>query len=319
MDGIGEVATTYQEAIELIVAAEAAGYHSARVTQHHFGERNGWLPSPLPFLAAVGQRARRIHLGTVVVTIPLEQPFRLAEDAAVTDLLLDGRLELGLGSGLGPEIFATLGQDFERRRENTASGVDLLLSALRGEPQNEQGTRLQPPNPALLERLWLAVMSDDGARRAANLNLGLLLGRVEHGGWSPVANQIRTTQLYRETLGPLAYQARIAAGRTIYPADDKETAQRDLAEALQPLIVAYVKSGFVPADAPFSDILGRLHIIHGHPDEIVQQLAAEQAAIGWTELLVQVDPGNMPHQKALRAMERVATEIMPKLAIPAHI
>jgi alkanesulfonate monooxygenase SsuD/methylene tetrahydromethanopterin reductase-like flavin-dependent oxidoreductase (luciferase family) len=314
IDGPSEVVAVYEQALELIVAAEALGFHSARVTQHHFGERNGWLPSPLPFLAAAGQRTRRIKLGTVVVTIPLENPFRLAEDAAVTDLLLNGRLELGLGSGLGPEVFATLGVDFESRREQTWEGIEQLLKALRGETLHERGAHLQPPDAALAERLWFAVMSEAGARYAARHNLGLLLGRVEHGGGSPVANQARTTQIYREALGPRAQLARIAAGRTIYVAEDREIAQRDLAEALKPLIAAYGRGGgLIPANAPLSEVLARLHILHGHPEEIAQTLAAEQAAIGWTELLVQVDVGNLPHHKALRNLERIAQEVIPRL------
>jgi alkanesulfonate monooxygenase SsuD/methylene tetrahydromethanopterin reductase-like flavin-dependent oxidoreductase (luciferase family) len=301
------------------VAAEELGYNSARVTQHHFGERNGWLPAPLPFLATVGQRARRIRLGTVVVTMPLEQPVRLAEDAAVTDLLLDGRLELGLGSGLGAEIFATFGRDFEARREQTQAGIDRLLAALRTEPLGEGGRRLQPPNPALADRLWFAVMSENGARYAASRGLGLLLGRVEHGGGSPVANQTRTTRLYRESLGAQSGSARIAAGRTVYPAADRATALRDMALAFEPTIAAYKRGGFVPADATLPQVLTRLHVLYGHPQEIAEILADEQARIGWTELLVQVDPGALPPAKARLALERVALEIAPYLpALPTR-
>lgn len=157
VDRAPDVAGTYDEVLDLIVAAEELGYHSARVTQHHFGERYGRLPSPLPFLVTAAERTRRIRLGTVVITITLEQPLRLAEDAAVTDLLLDGRLELGLGSGFAPDVFAAFGVDIERRRELTTASFQDLQRVLAGEPLDEQGTRLQPPAPTLLDRLWLAV------------------------------------------------------------------------------------------------------------------------------------------------------------------
>lgn len=319
MDGAPPGATVYRQGIELIKAGEDLGAYSARVTQHHFGERYGWLPSPLPFLAAVGQVARQIRLGTVVITIPLEQPLRVAEEAAVTDHLLQGRLELGFGSGLNQAVFTTLRADYNTRREVTRQGLAIIQAALRGEPLDERGTRLQPPAPDLAERLWFAVMSREGAEYAAEHNLGLLLGRVEHGAGSPVANQSQTTQIYREAVKARGDEVRIAAGRTIYPAADRATAERDLAEALQPLREAYVQSGFMPAGATFQELLARLHIIYGHPEEIIETLRREQAAIGWTELLVQVDPGNLPHAKSLKALELLADKVLPYLDLEENI
>ena len=316
VDRAPHIQSTYAEVLDLIVAAEQLGYHSARVTQHHFGERYGRLPSPLPLLVAAAERTRQIRLGTVVITITLEQPLRLAEDAAVTDLLTNGRLELGLGSGFAPDVFAAFGVDIESRRELTTASFECLQRALAGEPLDEQGTRLQPPAPDLLNRLWLAVMSQEGAEHAAQHQMGLLLGRVERGGGSPVANQARTVNTYRTALGAQAADARIAVGRAVYPADDRATAKRDLAEALTQSSKEQIKRGLLAADASLDELLTRFHILHGHPEEIGATLAAEQALLGWSELLVQIDPGDLPHDKALRALERVAQEVAPYLRAP---
>ncbi|MBX3014784.1 MAG: LLM class flavin-dependent oxidoreductase [Caldilineaceae bacterium] len=317
VDRAPDVKSTYAEVLELIVAAEQLGYHSARVTQHHFGERYGRLPAPLPFLVAAAERTQRIRLGTVVITITLEQPLRLAEDAAVTDLLMDGRLELGLGSGFAADVFAAFGVDLEQRRALTTTGFTALRRILAGEPLDDRGTQLQPPDPDLLNRLWLAVMSQEGAAYAAQHQMGLLLGRVERGGGSPVANQALTVNAYRAALGAQVNAARIAVGRAVYPANDRASAKRDLAEALAQSTREHVKRGLLTADASLDEILTRFHILHGHPEEIGMALAAEQAALGWSELLVQIDPGDMPHAKALRALERVAREVAPYLATPA--
>ena len=113
----------YRLATEQIVQAERRGFDSAWVAQHHFDGDEGGLPAPFVFLAHVAARTSRIRLGTGIVTLPLENPVRVAEDAAVFDLISGGRLELGLGSGGTPSAFAAFGRDsadraaiFDRQR-----------------------------------------------------------------------------------------------------------------------------------------------------------------------------------------------------------
>src|ERR1700746_3013460 len=91
-------AERYRLAAEQIVQAEKCGLDSAWIAQHHFHEREGGLPAPFAFLGFVAARTSRIRLGTGIVTLPLENPVRVAEDAAVLDLLCGGRL----GGGGGP-------------------------------------------------------------------------------------------------------------------------------------------------------------------------------------------------------------------------
>ena len=92
-------ADRYRLATEQIVLAERLGLESAWVAQHHFHAGEGGLPSPFVFLASAAAATSRIRLGTGIVTLPLELPIRVAEDAAVCDLLSGGRLEAGGGAG----------------------------------------------------------------------------------------------------------------------------------------------------------------------------------------------------------------------------
>src|SRR6185503_18727813 len=91
-------AERYRLAIAQIVHAERVGFDSAWVAQHHFHEDEGGLPAPFVFLAQVAARTSRIRLGTGIVTLPLELPVRVAEDAAVLDLMRGGRRP-GAGTG----------------------------------------------------------------------------------------------------------------------------------------------------------------------------------------------------------------------------
>src|SRR3954453_4569961 len=84
------------QSIDLAVAAEELGVDGAYVRVHHFARQ---LASSFPLLAAMAARTSRIELGTGVIDMRYENPLYMAEEAAATDLLADGRLQLGVSRG----------------------------------------------------------------------------------------------------------------------------------------------------------------------------------------------------------------------------
>src|SRR5215467_6534389 len=87
----GPAIERYRLATAQIVQAERCGFDSAWIAQHHFHEAEGGLPAPFAFLGFVAAQTSRIRLGTGIVTLPLENAVRVAEDAAVLDLMSNGR------------------------------------------------------------------------------------------------------------------------------------------------------------------------------------------------------------------------------------
>src|ERR1700679_2055473 len=100
----GGMARGLKNGVELFRIAEELGYDSGWVRNRHF---DNYLASPLTLLTAAAQRTSNIRLGTAIIPVGYEDPIRLAEDAAVADLLSDQRIELGIATGFNrfPRIF----------------------------------------------------------------------------------------------------------------------------------------------------------------------------------------------------------------------
>jgi putative FMN-dependent luciferase-like monooxygenase len=173
-----DAAERYRLATAQIIHAERCGFDSAWVAQHHFHEDEGGLPAPFVFLSQIAARTTRIRLGTGIVTLPLELPLRVAEDAAVLDLMCGGRLEVGIGPGGNLSAYDALGLDSTERTAPLVRHHCVLVDAWSGRPL-PGGDRLYPPNPGLADRIWQAMSNIEGARRAGGAGDGLMLSRTQ--------------------------------------------------------------------------------------------------------------------------------------------
>ena len=127
-----DAAERYRLATAQIIHAERCGFDSAWVAQHHFHEDEGGLPAPFVFLSQVAARTTRIRLGTGIVTLPLELPVRVAEDAAVLDLMCGGRLEVGIGPGGNLSAYDAFGLDSTERTALLVRHHRILVDAWSG-------------------------------------------------------------------------------------------------------------------------------------------------------------------------------------------
>src|SRR5262249_58314850 len=101
----------YEGRLRMVEAAEAAGFRTYHVAEHH-ATTLGMAPSPSLLLAAAIQRTRRIRLGPLVYILPLYTPLRLIEEICMLDQMSGGRFELGVGRGISAHHLAHAGVDF---------------------------------------------------------------------------------------------------------------------------------------------------------------------------------------------------------------
>jgi putative FMN-dependent luciferase-like monooxygenase len=297
----------YRLAAEQIAHAEAYGFDTAWVAQHHFDGAEGGLPAPLVFLAHVAARTSRIRLGTGIITLPLEQPVRVAEDTAVLDLLTGGRLEIGVGSGGTPSSFTPFGHDSAQRSAIYAEHLSVLVNAWSGGDLGG-GSRLYPPAPRLLEAIWEATFSVSGGTRAGRAGNGLMLSRTQpRPADNPQATladiQRPIVDAYYDHL-PAGATPRIMASRTAFVADSR-------AEALR-----YAELGLGRGRLPFEtsgDPIAAFDVHVGTPDDVVESLRADPTLDRVTDLVLQVHSVDPPHPLILRSIELLATRVAPAL------
>jgi alkanesulfonate monooxygenase SsuD/methylene tetrahydromethanopterin reductase-like flavin-dependent oxidoreductase (luciferase family) len=219
--------------LRVIELGERLGYRGAWVRQRHL--EHG-ISSAAVFLAAASQRTSRIELGSAVIQIGYESPFRLAEDLAMVDALSGGRLNVGLSAGppqhldlLGPLVFDDDWKSFDFSHQRISRLVQCLRSEPLGDPIAIPGgkviPRLQPVAPGLVDRLWYGGGSLKSAQWAGRNGFNLLVGNVTSGeGTDDFATaQLNQIATYRAAGG----RGRIALGRVIVPLDGANAATAD--------------------------------------------------------------------------------------------
>ncbi len=311
----------YRLVAEQIAHAEAQGFDSAWVAQHHFHESEGGLPSPFVFLAHVAARTRRIRIGTGVITLPLENALRVAEDAAVLDLLTGGRLEVGLGTGGTAESFEAFGVQGAERGAVFARNFGVLQDAWAGRAL-AGGVRLYPAAPQLLERVWQATFSAEGGARAGANGDGLMLSRTQprpEGAPQATLSEIQNPIIdaYLAHL-PAGRAPRILGSRTLFVADRRDDALRWAEAGLRRVALRHAAqpsqwAARVDPQAPLADLIAAYDVHVGTPDEVIASLRADTALARVSDIVFQVHSIDPSHAAILRSIELTAAHVAPAL------
>jgi alkanesulfonate monooxygenase SsuD/methylene tetrahydromethanopterin reductase-like flavin-dependent oxidoreductase (luciferase family) len=124
------VAMRYEQLWRELALADESGFDFGFCVEHHFNPNESWMPSPSIYCAAAAMRTHRLRIGTMGNVVPLYDPLRIAQDAAVLDNVANGRFELGLVAGIVPDFFGPYGADFQNRRALTHEALVFIKQAL---------------------------------------------------------------------------------------------------------------------------------------------------------------------------------------------
>ena len=267
------------QTVELAVAAEELGADGAFTRVHHFARQ---LASPFPLLAAIAAKTSRIDLGTAVIDMRYENPLYLAEEAAATDLIADGRLQLGLSRGSpesalnGYEAFGYAPAESRSDADDARAKTELFRAAIGGAPIVAQASgrgllAIEPQSPGLGERIWWGSGTRATAQWTGEQGMNLMSSTLLTEDTGVPFDELQAEQitLYREAFAAAGHTHRplVSVSRSIIPLTtdrDREYFGRERESIDQ---VGYLDGGLAR--------FGKSYV--GEPDVVAAALAKDAA------------------------------------------
>ncbi|HXH11777.1 MAG TPA: LLM class flavin-dependent oxidoreductase, partial [Alphaproteobacteria bacterium] len=270
--------------------------------------------------------------------LPFQHPLRLAEDAALVDVLSEGRLLLGLGRGYQPPEFHGFGVPQHASRDMFLEGFEILRHALSGEkfaydgkfwhiqePTEIYPKPIQKPHPPF----YLAAISPETYDLAARLGIGLLRS-PQFSDLDTVAKAFEDYKAKMRAYGhdPDKLDQPLSVRTFIAPTDEEAKAEAKhvvwfyhlLATLLpgapgRPKPAGYDKYPRDPgllSKVTVDDVWER-GTCFGSPERVIQLMKLYMQRTGTTHWMAQMRIGGLEHKKVLRSMELFAKHVMPAL------
>jgi alkanesulfonate monooxygenase SsuD/methylene tetrahydromethanopterin reductase-like flavin-dependent oxidoreductase (luciferase family) len=312
----------YSSTLRFVREAERLGFDQVWLTEHHFAD-DGYCPALMPVAAAIAAQTSTIRIGTKVLLMPFHDPLRLAEDAAVVDVISGGRIELGFAAGYRLEEFSGFGIDRSERAARTREGVAALGQALTGETFSLDGrfhhyasARVVPPPVQTPVPIWMGARSPVAIKRAAAMGYHLALADfdedlcvddcrvydealVEHGRDPDAFRVVSVTSLFVDE-DPERARA-LAAPHIRYQQDQY---QRWFGEASDRQSNPFVRDQ--------SEVLPSGCLV-GTPEQVLESILAARARFPFTDFSFWTLLPGMAVDTALSSLELFAERVLPGL------
>lgn len=323
----------HRSIVEQAVTAEAAGFHSVHLGEHHFSHYI--LSSPPVVLAAIAERTSTLRLSNGVALAANLDPVRVAEDYATVDVLSGGRLEPCFGRGnIYPDVYTMFGQDAADASDRFSESVRLVDALWRSDgPVTWTGRYrsaltdvevhprpLQRPRPPI----WLGGgWSPDTVDLAVDLGCWLMLPTVV-GTWEMFAPAVERYIERWEEAGRDPAERRIGCcSHAFVGRDGEETRARWAARYLHYLTAvgrwqqrSGTRAGTPTTPLPVHDLDTMLATVAicGSPGEVVDRMGRAAELLHLDVQLLMMDMGGAPHGEVVEAIELVGSSVIPAVA-----
>lgn len=334
----------FTETVEQVQLADRLGFRTVWFTEHHFMPDLSQSSAPEEFLAFLAAKTENIRLGHGVVLLPhvINHPARVAEKIAVLDILSGGRVEFGTGRALNPGELDAFHVDPDDSREQWLEALHAIPQMWMNKTSSYEGKWLSFPERQVVPKpfqkphppIWTAATQPSTIQMAGEMGIGALI----FGG--SYESAIESVTQYREAIkrakpvgGFVNDRFAVFLQCLCAPTDAEAIAiqgknfkrytglARDLfrpwLEGEVPKsyehVVNTVKAMIASIDTVTSeDLVAAGGAAIGSPETLVNMFT-RLADAGVDEVLLYMQSFDTPHDKILRSIELIATEVMPKV------
>jgi alkanesulfonate monooxygenase SsuD/methylene tetrahydromethanopterin reductase-like flavin-dependent oxidoreductase (luciferase family) len=316
----------YAEMLEEISFAEGLGFESAWITEHHFVD-DGYCPSLMVTAAAIAARTKKVRIGTSVFLLPLHNPIRVAEDAAVVDIISGGRLVLGFGLGYRREEYDDgFGIPLKERKGRMEESIEILYKSWENEAFSFNGRYYRYNNvnvtPKPVQRpipIMIGAYTEPAIRRAARLGVPLFIPATFGVPFAKKLIEVHHGVLV--DLGKNPEDLEHPVVRDTYVSNEKkEKAWDRIKEHLTYPYKKYASWGSMvdregnvmsdPNDPILYDVV-RGNSILGTPEECIEEIIKLKSDLPMDNLICRFNFPGLSHEEAMQSIKLFAEKVMP--------
>jgi alkanesulfonate monooxygenase SsuD/methylene tetrahydromethanopterin reductase-like flavin-dependent oxidoreductase (luciferase family) len=337
----GDHAKIVWDHIEVGVQADQLGFDVFTCLEHPWFEQFAIMTDPLQLFALMSQRTRNIRFRALCHTLTLHNPMVLAGEIALADILLHGRLEVGLGRGhawLMDPANVVLDESVERYPE----AVEILLKSWTEDRFSFDGKYYKADNlqvvPKPLQKphppIWQVGTSAKWVERAVRNGWGVALG-----GPAPNVAFEEPIRKYHEACEAVGMGSNFAyikaccidedndraieEGRTyltnfvhfnVAPTDSLDRSPEGKQRLMDARYEFYAMDDFPNTrNLSYEQLLEMSIVYAGSPDRVAEQLIALLDQFRFDEFLLIASYGGNARWQAMRNQELFMTQIAPKM------
>ena len=313
---------TFDPMLNQAKLAETLGFETLWVHEHHSQAMT--YPAPLMTLAVLAPHTQRVKLGTNMVLLPLYHPLRVAEEAAMVDVMSGGRLILGVSAGYAQDEYQAFGVSRSERGKRMQDFLTLIRAVWTQDPVSLESTvgqltdfslfpkPLQQPAPPI----YVGALANAAIRRAAQLGDGYVLS-----AGSTLEQVQERADYFRQAVRNLGEDPNLkplAINRVMHVVKDqaaKVQAQQFFAEHFLHLYDSWGHEDIqqLGSGARTYEETSRQHFIIGEATECID-LIQEYAAAGIQHIACLMNFGGPELAAVEDSMRRFAEDVMPHCA-----
>jgi len=332
---------TYWEALAQIELADRIGIDYVWEVEHHFLEEYSHSPAPEVFYGAVTQRTKNIRIAHGVRLLPFKfnNPIKVAEQAAVLDIMSNGRVDLGTGRSTTAQELDGFSVDYDRTRAEVREALDIIVKAWTDEILEYNGKLIQVPPRRVVPKpiqkphppMWMACTAPDSYQMAGDRGLGVLSFSLNYDGVIKSVGEYRKAFTHRsDQVGKFPNEA-FASLIICHVAENKEDEaigidgarwfMHNVGELFKPLMAKnqlysyeYLRTLMAlevdPNDIPDAQLKQHPMIVVGNPDEVIRKLEAFDKG-GVDQVICFKQAGRIPHKNIMNSLKLMAKHVLP--------